>query len=117
MQHLLVNLVLVRGVDREVTAILFNQRLAAEVEAMQPYFTFSPALGGGAHIRDKNSLRPYSSPPLTRITPTNRVKCDRYYVTGPWPLKSYKYIIESSFQNLQLNSQNLVMHLLDFQLQ
>lgn len=45
MQHLLVNLVLVRGVDREVTGILFNQRLAAEVEAMQPYFTFSPARG------------------------------------------------------------------------
>lgn len=45
MQHLLVNLVRVREVDREVVAILFNQRLAAEVEAKQPSFKFSPALG------------------------------------------------------------------------
>lgn len=45
MQHLLVNLVLIRGVDREVMAILVNQRLAAEVKAMQPSLTYSPALG------------------------------------------------------------------------
>lgn len=74
-------------------AILFNQRLAAEVEAMQPSFIFS----GEASIKDKNSLYLYSMPPLTRITSTNRVKCDSYYVTGPWPLKSYKYVIKSSF--------------------
>lgn len=44
MQHVLVNLVLVRRVDREVVPSLFSQRLAAEVEAMQPSFTFCPAL-------------------------------------------------------------------------
>lgn len=108
--------------DRQaMVAILLNQRLAAEVEATQIFFTFSPALGWWSQYRDKNSFRLhefllYSLPALTG-RPPNWVERDSHCVTGPWPLKSYKYINKSSFQNLQLNSQNLVTCFLDFKLQ